>query len=169
MAKSNTQAVLPPEAPTASADPVSAPTASSAESLVAQLRDELVSLEKMAAEDAARAAAEIQRLNAELGAAAKGRDELAAKLADARETIARKHDELEQLSKRATRAEAELAAAQKEPEPTTPSMSRRVRVRALGSLVIAIDGSRREVAPGEEVALDAGELAQLPPDSFEEI
>lgn len=165
MAKSNAQAALPPDAPPASADPPSAPPSSGAELLVAQLRDELASLEKMAAEDATRAANEIKRLGDELEAAAQGRDELASKLADARETIARQRDELEQL---ATRAEEELAAARKTPEPPAmPSGAR--RVRALGSLVVAIDGSRREIGPGDEVTLEAADLAQLPHDSFEEI
>ena len=167
MAKSNSQAAAPPEAAPASADPPVAPPSSGQEQLVAKLSDELASLEKMAAEDATRAANEIKRLGDELEAAAKGRDELASKLADARETIARQRDELEQL---ANQAEEELAASRKAPEPpATPSGARRVRVRALGSLVIAIDGSRREIGPGDEVTLEAADLAQLPHDSFEEI
>jgi hypothetical protein len=167
MAKSNAQAALPPEAPPASADPPSAPPSSGAEQLVAQLRDELASLEKLATEEAARAAAEIQRLGAELDAAAKGRDELASRLADARDIIARQHGELEQLARR---AEAELAAAKQEPEPPTPPPPPPGRhVRALGSLVLAIDGSRREIRPGEELTLTVGDLEQLPQDSFEEI
>lgn len=165
MAKSNAQAALPPEAPPASADPPSAPPSSGAEQLVAQLRDELASLEKLATEEAARAAAEIQRLGAELDAAAKGRDELASRLADARDIIARQHGELEQLARR---AEAELAAEKQEPEPPAPPPPGR-RVRALGSLVLAIDGSRREIRPGEELTLTVGDLEQLPQDSFEEI
>jgi hypothetical protein len=165
MAKSNAQAALPPDAPPASADPPSAPPSSGAEQVVAQLRDELASLVKLATEEAARAAAEIQRLRADLDEAAKGRDELASRLADARDTIARQHGELEQLARR---AEAELTAAKQEPEPPAPPPPGR-RVRALGSLVLAIDGSRREIRPGEELTLTVGDLEQLPQDSFEEI
>lgn len=160
----------PPEPAEPQASNVPVPSAPAPETVIDQLRADLSAIEKMAAEDAQRAATETGQLRDELSSvkeqlskeaaqrqdAERARDELAKKLADAREELARTQAEQE-------RAEQRGVPAQQAPLPST-----RV-VRACSSLVTVIDGMRREFAPGSEFAISAEELSQLPAESWEEI
>lgn len=171
MAKQAPAPALAPEpaAPEAPSDSVSS-EAPSPEAVIAQLRAEL-------AEDAQRAAKELERLRAELAEtkasvdavaserdqAARARDELASKLADARDEAASARAELAQIRDQQTAA-AVRAALQ-----SRFTAARARTVRACSSVVIAVDGARREIEPGAEFTLSDEELSQLPAEAWEEI